>query len=95
MNTEKIKNLFEKSSGKYAVAKEMGVEYMSLQNIISGKSSPTAKTLEKIASYYHVPVGYFFDEADRDGQHEKDKEIAYLKGQVDALEKVIRELKLK
>ncbi len=93
MNTKKIKDLLEKHGKKYAAAEEMGVKYMSLQNIINGKSSPTAKTLEKIARYFGVPVGYFFDEVDADGQPMKDVEIARLKGQVEALREMIKELK--
>ena len=62
MNIEKLKDLFEKSSDKYGAAKEMGTTYQTLYNLIYKGSICKVDLLEKIASFYHVPVGYFFDE---------------------------------
>lgn len=62
MNIEKLKELFENSTDKYKVAKEIGTTYQSLYNLIYKGSICKVDLLEKIASYYKVPVGYFFDE---------------------------------
>lgn len=62
MNIEKLKTLFENSNDKYKVAKEIGTTYQSLYNLIYKGSICKVDLLEKIASYYKVPVGYFFDE---------------------------------
>lgn len=62
MNIEKLKLLFENSNDKYKVAKEIGTTYQSLYNLIYKGSICKVDLLEKIASYYKVPVGYFFDE---------------------------------
>ena len=39
------------------IQKETGISRPGLYNIISGKSIPTQKTLEKLAKYYDVPLG--------------------------------------
>ena len=57
MNTTKLKDLFEKSSDKYADAKAIGTTYQSMYNIIY-----KGDLIERIAKFYGVPVGYFFDE---------------------------------
>ena len=62
MNIEKLKTLFENSNDKYKVAKKIGTTYQSLYNLIYKGSICKVDLLEKIASYYKVPVGYFFDE---------------------------------
>nr|DAK44340.1 MAG TPA: SOS-response transcriptional repressor [Caudoviricetes sp.] len=62
MNIEKLKSLFENSTDKYKVAKEIGTTYQSLYNLIYKGSICKVDLLEKIANYYNVPVGYFFDE---------------------------------
>lgn len=62
MNIEKLKSLFENSTDKYKVAKEIGTTYQSLYNLIYKGSICKVDLLEKIANYYNVPMGYFFDE---------------------------------
>lgn len=62
MNVEKLRVLFEKSTDKYADAKEMGTTYQTLYNLIYRGSICKVDLLEKIAAFYRVPVGYFFDE---------------------------------
>lgn len=42
----------------YKVAKEAGVTQTALSNWKLGKSTPTAKTLQKIADYFEVPIDY-------------------------------------
>lgn len=42
----------------YKVAKEAGVTQTALSNWKSGKSTPTTKTLQKIADYFGVPMDY-------------------------------------
>lgn len=89
MNTDKLRKLFEASTDKYGDAKKMGTTYQNIQNIISGKSDPKVSTIEGIAKFYKVPVGYFFDEATADGQSAKDAEIAYLRGQIKGMKEAI------
>ena len=62
MNTTKLKDLFEKSSDKYADAKAIGTTYQSMYNIIYKGSICKVDLIERIAKFYGVPVGYFFDE---------------------------------
>lgn len=62
MNIEKLRALFEKSTDKYGNAKEMGTTYQTLYNLIYKGSICKVDLLEKIAAFYRVPVGYFFDE---------------------------------
>lgn len=42
----------------YKVAKEAGVTQTALSNWKSGRSTPTAKTLQKIADYFGVTIDY-------------------------------------
>lgn len=42
----------------YKVAKETGVTQTALSNWKSGRSTPAAKTLQKIADYFGVTIGY-------------------------------------
>lgn len=62
MNIEKLRVLFEKSDDKYGDAKLMGTTYQTLYNLIYKGSVCKVDLLEKIAAFYRVPVGYFFDE---------------------------------
>lgn len=91
MNTEKLRQLFEASTDKYGDARKMGTCYQAIVNILNG-SDPKVSTIEKIARFYNVPVGYFFDEAEADGRQSHEVEIASLKGQIkgyqDALDRL-------
>nr|WP_242506910.1 helix-turn-helix transcriptional regulator [Parabacteroides goldsteinii] len=62
MNTEKLKDIFEKSKDKYADAKAIGTTYQSIYNIIYKGSICKVDLIERIAKFYNVPVGFFFDE---------------------------------
>lgn len=42
----------------YKVAKEAGVTQTALSNWKTGKSTPTTKTLQKIADYFNVSIDY-------------------------------------
>lgn len=55
----------------YKVAKEAGVTQTALSNWKSGKSTPTTKTLQKIADYFGVTIDYLMT------GEEKDSESAY------------------
>ncbi len=50
--------LQKKGVSPYKVAKETGVTQTALSNWKLGKSTPTAKTLQKIADYFGVPIDY-------------------------------------
>lgn len=94
MNTKRLKQLFDSSTDKYGDARKMGTTYQTIQNIIDG-ADPRASTLERIAEFYHVPVGYFFDEAEADGRKSHEVEIANLKGQIQGLKESIKLLGFK
>ena len=63
MNKEKIKRLYEGCPDKYAAAKAFGSTYQSMYNLLY-KEGTTCKVdlLERIASYFNVPVSFFFDD---------------------------------
>ncbi|MCL1867663.1 MAG: helix-turn-helix transcriptional regulator [Paludibacter sp.] len=62
MNAKKLKKIFEASNDKYADAKAIGTTYQTMYNIIYKNSICKVDLLEKIANFYKVPVGFFFDE---------------------------------
>lgn len=45
----------------YKVAKEAGVTQTALSNWKSGRSTPTTKTLQKIADYFGVTIDYLMN----------------------------------
>lgn len=53
----------------YKVAKEAGVTQTALSNWKTGKSTPTTKTLQKLADYFGVTIDYLMT-----GKEEKEKE---------------------
>lgn len=56
----KILNNFYKKNGitSYKVSKETGVTQTALSNWKSGRSTPTTKTLQKLADYFGVTIDY-------------------------------------
>jgi transcriptional regulator with XRE-family HTH domain len=92
MNRDKIKQLFETSKDKRGDARKMGLTAEGIRNIIDGADARVS-TIEAIAKFYNVPVGYFFDEAEADGRKTYEVEIANLKGQVQGLKDAIKILK--
>ena len=89
MNTNRLKELYESSTDKYGDARKMGTTYQAIMNIING-ADPRASTLERIAKFYDVPVGYFFDEAEADGRKPHEVVIAKLEGQIQGLKDAIK-----
>jgi len=85
MNIEKLKQLYDQSTDKYGDAKKMGTTYQTMMNAIGKGVDLRVSTLEKIARFYSVPVGYFFDEADADGRPSHELEIERLKGEIQGL----------
>lgn len=51
----------------YKVAKEAGVTQTALSNWKSGKSTPTTKTLQKIADYFDVTIDYLMSGEKKEG----------------------------
>ena len=94
MNTKKLKKLFDTSTDRYGDARKMGTTYQNMQNILDGADLKVS-TLEGIAKFYGVPVGYFFDEAEADGRKSHEVEIANLKGQIQGLKESIKLLGFK
>ena len=93
MNTAKLKELFETSTDKYGDAEKIGVSYETMRKIANGGDFKVS-TLELIAKYYKVPVGYFFDESDAKGHLTHQIEIAKLKGQIKGMREAINRLGL-
>lgn len=63
MNKEKLIKLYSACQDKYGAAEKMGTTYQTLYNIIYKDSDFKVSLLERIANYFKVPVGYFFNEA--------------------------------
>lgn len=51
----------------YKVAKETGVTQTTLSNWKTGRSTPTIKTLKKIADYFGVTVDYLMSDTGKEG----------------------------
>lgn len=60
------KLLREKGVTAYKVAKEAGVTQTALSNWKTGKSTPTTKTLQKIADYFGVSLDYLINGEEKD-----------------------------
>lgn len=54
----------------YKVAKEAGVTQTALSNWKSGRSTPTTKTLQKIADYFGVTIDYLMTGETSEGEKE-------------------------
>jgi transcriptional regulator with XRE-family HTH domain len=90
MNTSKLKDLFEKSKDKYADSKAIGTTYQTMYNIIYKNSICKVDLLEKIAKFYKVPIGYFFDE-DKKTENENNllSELNGCKQEIERLKNII------
>jgi transcriptional regulator with XRE-family HTH domain len=92
MNTEKLRTLFEKSRDKYADSKLIGTTYQTMYNIIYKDSICKIDLLEKIARFYKVPIGYFFDEEKNDSNsNDLSSELDACKKEVTRLKNIISE----
>ena len=90
MNVGRLIVLWEQSKDKYGDAEKIGTTYQTMYNIIYKRRPFKVDLLEKIAKFYHVPIGYFFDETDAKGVAEEDRRIAFLEGKVKALQETLR-----
>jgi transcriptional regulator with XRE-family HTH domain len=91
MNTDRLRKLFEKSNNRHGDARKIGVSYETMMKILDGRDLKVS-TLEKIAKFYNVPVGYFFDEADADGWSEQQLQIENMKGQIKGMQETLDRL---
>lgn len=94
MNTEKLKVLFEKSDDKYADSQKIGTTYQTMYNIIYKGSVCEVDLLQKIASFYKVPVGYFFDEEPISSNEDITNELNIAYQEINKLKKEIELLRL-
>ena len=94
MNTEKLKVLFEKSDDKYADSQKIGTTYQTMYNIIYKGSVCKVDLLQKIASFYKVPVGYFFDEKPISSNEDITNELNIAYQEINKLKKEIELLRL-
>lgn len=94
MNIEKLKELFESSDDKYADSQRIGTTYQTMYNIIYKGSVCKVDLLQKIALFYKVPVGYFFDDPVVSTQDELlSRELDTAKKEIERLRKEIEELR--
>lgn len=93
MNKDKLKALFEASHDKYADAKRMGTTYQTITNVLYRGADLKVGTLEKIANFYNVPVGYFFDEAEANGKKVSQAETERLKAKIEGLKEALKLLR--
>jgi transcriptional regulator with XRE-family HTH domain len=63
--------IFEKKSKKKDLYNYLGISKQTLEDYLSEKTSMTVATLEKIATYFNIPVSYFFDEKEQSGTNIK------------------------
>lgn len=94
MNTGKLKVLFEKSDDKYADSQKIGTTYQTMYNIIYKGSVCKVDLLQKIASFYKVPVGYFFDEEPISSNEDITNELNIAYQEINKLKKEIELLRL-
>lgn len=68
----------------YKVAKEAGVTQTALSNWKSGRSTPTTKTLQKIADYFGVTIDYLMngEETEESNGYYYNKETANMAQQI-------------
>lgn len=93
MNIDKLKSLFEKSEDKYADAQKIGTTYQTMYNIIYKGSVCKVDLLQKIAAFYKVPVGYFFDEEMDNSNEELTNELNSAYIEIDKLRKELESLR--
>ena len=86
MNVDKLKKLFECSKDKYADSQLIGTTYQTMYNIIYKGSVCKVDLLQKIANFYKVPVGYFFDE---DSEGNLSNELDKCKKEIERLTDII------
>ena len=89
---ERFEQLLQKRGvTPYKVSKETGVTQTSLSNWKSGRNTPSAKTLQKLADYFGVAVGYLMG-TEEEEPNATDKENNPIVLDDDALE-LLEELK--
>lgn len=94
MNIDKLKKLFESSDDKYADSQKIGTTYQTMYNIIYKGSMCKVDLLQKIASFYKVPVGYFFDEEQKHTSEDVTSKLNVAYQEIDRLKKEIEILRL-
>lgn len=94
MNIDKLKKLFENSDDKYADSQKIGTTYQTMYNIIYKGSMCKVDLLQKIASFYKVPVGYFFDEEQKHTGEDVTSKLNVAYQEIDRLKKEIEILRL-
>lgn len=92
-NFQKITELLqERKILKKEFCEAVGLSYPGLTDILDRNSTKT-DVLERIAEFFHVPVGYFFDEIEVDGTVSKPRGVDNPKEQDVRLEKLELEVK--
>lgn len=95
MNIQKLKELFESSDDKYADSQRIGTTYQTMYNIIYKGSTCKVDLLQKIALFYKVPVGYFFDDPVCSPQDELlSRELDKAKKEIERLKKELEESRI-
>ena len=66
-----LRKAVEKSS-QSAVSRDLGFPLRSVQNYLNGISEPTQATLDKLAIYFELPIGWLRDEPFYSGLSEEE-----------------------
>ena len=95
MNIKKVDELMrDKNISQVTLSAEIGISKTGLNQILLGNNIPKVETLEKIAKFFNVPIGYFFDETENSVSTKKppDNTINELVKQNSALIKQVSDL---
>jgi len=65
MDLNKLKKLYKAVDNKSEFYEKTGLAVSTMSAILNGKTLPSVLSLEKMAKYFKVPVGYFFDDYDQ------------------------------
>lgn len=62
MDLNKLKLLYKTVDNKNEFYEKTGLTSLTMSAILNRKTLPTVPTLEKMAKYFNIPVGYFFED---------------------------------
>ncbi|MCL2867439.1 MAG: helix-turn-helix transcriptional regulator, partial [Clostridia bacterium] len=67
--------LADRGISVYKVSKDTGISYGVLGGWKVGRAQPKAETLQKIADYLDVPLGYFYGTEELPGEKSLDEQL--------------------
>ena len=83
MNKEKLRNLFEQCTDKQRAARDCGMTYQSIYNLLyKENTSCKVDAIERIAKYFGKKVSSFFDEEETNNAVAMDNSVAAINSEV-------------